>query len=72
MTEPLRFLQVRLAALQLLFSESPIHPGRQQRQPRTMSVTDAIPVAPTMEMLTACDRSTGVLAGVKLAAAMPV
>src|SRR5882672_5165430 len=38
--EPLRFLQVRLASLQLLFlqfqgpgSESPIHPGRQQSQP---------------------------------------
>src|SRR6266849_1454355 len=40
MREPLRFRQVRLALLQLLFlqfqglrSESPIHPGRQQSQP---------------------------------------
>ena len=40
MCEPLRFRQVRLALLQLLFlyfqgpgSESPINPGRQQSQP---------------------------------------
>src|SRR5205823_13729299 len=39
MTAPMRFSQVRLASLQLLFlqfrgldSESSIHPGRQQRQ----------------------------------------
>src|SRR5580700_2226580 len=40
--------------------------------PRTINVTVAIPAVPSVEMLTACDRSTGVLEGVKLAAAMPV
>jgi hypothetical protein len=44
--EPLRFRQVRLASLQLLFlqfqglgSKSPIHPGRQQSQPEEVRVS---------------------------------
>jgi len=58
--EPLRLRQVRLASLQLLFlqfqglgSESPIHRGRQRGQPEDDKVTAAIPVVPSMEMLTA-------------------
>src|SRR5438309_11668420 len=33
MTQPLRFRQARLAALQVPFRESPVHPPRQERHP---------------------------------------
>jgi len=58
--EPLRFRQIRLALLQLLFlyfqgpgSESLIDPGRQQSQPEYDKGDGGNSAVPSVEMLTA-------------------
>src|SRR6266478_670954 len=47
-------------------------PDVSRASPRTIKVAAAIPPVPSVEMLTAWDRSVGMPEGVKLAAAMPV